>query len=173
MMSIRQPAVAGAFYPDDPGQLKIDVERMLERAELADIDTAHLKALVVPHAGYIYSGPIAATAYKLLAPHRDRIKRVVLLGPSHRLALRGIAIPESKVFRTPLGDIALDQQALQSLAELPCVQIRDDAHAQEHSLEVQLPFLQTALSDFVLIPMVVGAADADEIGMTICYVAVG
>lgn len=162
-MLIRQPAVAGTFYPDDPRQLQIDVERMLDDAELTDIDTAHLKALVVPHAGYVYSGPIAASAYKLLAPHKERIKRVVLLGPSHRVALPGIAIPESKFFRTPLGDIAIDQPALQGLAKLPGVQFRDDAHAREHSLEVQLPFLQTVLSDFVLLPMVVGAADADTV----------
>jgi len=162
-MEIRQPAVAGMFYPDNPRQLKVDLEYMLDSAELPALDPQSIKALIAPHAGYIYSGPVAATAYKLLLPRREQIKRVVLLGPSHRVALRGLAIPTCKLFRTPLGDIPLDMQALQLIASLPGVTKRDDAHSREHSLEVQLPFLQTALNDFVLIPLVVGVADPETV----------
>ncbi|MBT8145915.1 MAG: AmmeMemoRadiSam system protein B, partial [Gammaproteobacteria bacterium] len=142
---------------------KSDVAAMLEEAQLLELAASSIKALVVPHAGYIYSGPVAATAYKLLLPRREQISRVVLLGPSHRVPFYGMAIPTAEQFRTPLGDILLDQEALKRIEGLPGVARRDDAHAWEHSLEVQLPFLQSVLQDFTLIPIVVGGADANEV----------
>ena len=162
-MEIRQPAVAGAFYPDDPDTLQGDVAAMLDEAEQRELAASAIKALVVPHAGYIYSGPVAATAYKLLLPRREQIKRVVLLGPSHRVPFYGLAIPTVEQFRTPLGDIPLDLEALNRIESLPGVARRDDAHAWEHSLEVQLPFLQAVLQEFTLVPIVVGGAEADDV----------
>jgi hypothetical protein len=162
-MEIRQPAVAGTFYPDNPAQLDAQLTAMLNAAAQPDIDPAAIKALVVPHAGYIYSGPVAATAFRLLQPRRDQIRRVVLLGPSHRIPFRGLALPTASRFRTPLGEISLDTRAIQSIATLPGVVRRDDAHAWEHSLEVQLPFLQEVLADFQLVPIVVGEADPETV----------
>ena len=162
-MDIRMPAVAGAFYPASPGSLKAELSRLMESASTPSLAPASVKALVVPHAGYIYSGPVAATAYRLLQDRHDQIHRVVLLGPSHRIPFRGLAIPASDRFRTPLGDIIIDREALASIADLPGVQQRDDAHAWEHSLEVQLPFLQSVLDDFTLVPIVVGPADPDAV----------
>jgi AmmeMemoRadiSam system protein B len=159
--------VAGAFYPDNPASLQSDLADMLDRAEQQELADGSIKALVVPHAGYIYSGPIAATAYKLLLPRREQIKRVVLLGPSHRVPFYGLAIPSVDQFRTPLGDIPLDQEALERIEHLPGVARRDDAHAWEHSLEVQLPFLQSVLADFKLVPIVVGSADAAAVAQAI------
>lgn len=162
-MEIRQPAVAGTFYQDNPPQLQIDLESMLENADSQDLDPGSIKALIVPHAGYVYSGPVAATAYKLLRSRRQQIKRVVLLGPNHRVPLQGIAAPESQIFRTPLGDISLDLDALAAIKDLSGMVVREDAHTLEHSLEVQLPFLQTVLDEFVLIPLVVGNAGAETV----------
>ena len=162
-MEIRQPAVAGTFYEDDPALLQVDLDSMLENAIKPELDPNLLKALIVPHAGYIYSGPVAATAYKLLQARRTQIGRIILLGPSHRVPLQGIAMPKSRLFRTPLGDIPLDVPALESIKNLPSVAVREDAHTWEHSLEVQLPFLQTVLNDFVLVPLVVGSTDAETV----------
>lgn len=160
MPSTRRPAVAGTFYPADPRELRAIVADLLASASSAE---AAPKAIIAPHAGYRYSGPIAASAYRRLAAARNRIRRVILLGPSHRVAFRGIAIPSVSEFATPLGTVALDHAALASLADLPFVQIRDEAHAFEHSLEVQLPFLQELLDDFTLVPLVVGDADPTEV----------
>lgn len=162
-MEIRQPAVAGTFYPDNPKYLEKELTAMLEEAARPDIDPAAIKALVVPHAGYIYSGPVAATAYRLLTRRREQIRRVVLLGPSHRIPFRGLALPLADRFQTPLGDIPLDTQAMQSISSLPEVVRRDDAHEWEHSLEVQLPFLQKVLANFQLVPIVVGDADPETV----------
>lgn len=161
MSQIRQPAVAGLFYPADKQSLKEDVDEYLEQANYGrDIIP---KAIVVPHAGYVYSGPIAATAFKQIIPIRDKINRIVLLGPSHRVAFSGLAVPESDVFKTPLGNIPIDQKGIQLLADLPQVIASDQAHREEHSLEVQLPFLQEILGDFSLIPLVVGDAERHEV----------
>ena len=162
-MHCRQAAVAGAFYPNDPERLRQQVETLLLQADASSLDPERIKALVVPHAGYVYSGPIAASAYSLLTKRRHAIKRVVLLGPSHRVPLRGMAAPTVDAFSTPLGDIPLDRESLEQLADLPSLQFRDDAHAFEHSLEVQLPFLQSVLDDFTLLPLVVGQADAESV----------
>jgi len=160
METVRPPAVAGTFYPGNPAVLKEMVDEFLAEAP---VEGGAPKAVIVPHAGYVYSGPVAASAYARLRPYADRIRRVVLLGPSHRVAFRGIAAPEEDYFETPLGDIKVDQQAIERLADLDFVRRYSQAHAQEHSLEVQLPFLQEVLGDFDLVPLVVGDATPDEV----------
>ncbi|HEX5338873.1 MAG TPA: AmmeMemoRadiSam system protein B [Gallionella sp.] len=160
MSTIRPPAVAGLFYPADPRQLAHDVQQLLASAIPQDFIP---KALIVPHAGYIYSGPIAATAYATLRPVAARIRRVVLLGPTHRFAVRGLALPKAEAFDTPLGRITLDTAAAHSIAHLPQVSISAPAHAQEHALEVQLPFLQSVLTDFTLLPLAVGMTTPEEV----------
>ena len=125
------------------------------------------KALIAPHAGYVYSGPIAASAYALLAPLRDLVRRVVLLGPTHRVAVRGLALPASTQFATPLGTVDLDVAAYEKLRGLRQVGVSEEAHALEHSLEVHLPFLQTVLADFKLVPLAVGHASAEEVAEVI------
>ena len=160
MTEIREPAVAGYFYPADAAALGQTVAEMLGAARAARGNPP--KALIVPHAGYVYSGPIAASAYARLAPYRDRYRRVVLLGPCHRVPVRGLALPGADVFRTPLGDVRLDKAAMAGL-RLPQVKVFDATHQLEHSLEVHLPFLQSVLGEFALIPMVVGSASHDEV----------
>lgn len=157
------------FYPADVQQLRRTVEALLSAAASATpvaMGPAP-KVLIVPHAGYIYSGAVAASAYQLLAPLKETIRRVVLLGPAHRVFLRGMAIPSVDQFRTPLGTIALDRSALEQLATVPGVVLSDEAHAEEHCLEVQLPFLQLLLDDFRLVPVVVGQCDAKRVGAVI------
>jgi AmmeMemoRadiSam system protein B len=119
--------------------------------------------LIVPHAGYVYSGPVAAHAFAELVPLRGRVRRVVLLGPAHRVALRGLALPQAEAFETPLGVIPVDTRAFALLADLPQIVRSDAAHALEHSLEVQLPFLQAVLGEFTLVPLVVGEASSEEV----------
>lgn len=164
-MRSRPAAVAGLFYPDDPATLHRDVRRLLDAARPADAAPSNAvpKALVVPHAGYVYSGAPAAVAYARLAPARDRIRRVVLLGPAHRVPVRGLAAPTVDAFETPLGPVPLERATLDALAALPQVTLDDRAHAEEHSLEVQLPFLQEVLGEFTLLPFAVGAASAEEV----------
>jgi len=146
--------------------LKSMLDKMLKQAEFKNIKP---RALIAPHAGYIYSGEIAATAYKQLEPIKNTINRVVILGPSHRVPFVGCAVSKADYFRTPLGDIAIDQNAIQALTNLPQVQLLESAHAQEHSLEVHLPFLQTVLDSFSLIPIVVGDADANSVMEVLDY----
>ena len=192
MPTVRPPAVAGMFYPAEPGQLAQEVQQLLADARPYDLAP---KALIVPHAGYIYSGAIAATAYAtLISPDRmeqnqsaegliggnsrnrlaspvtshnrpiaSRIRRVVLLGPTHRVAVRGLALPGADAFDTPLGRVTLDAAGARAIAHLPQVGISAQAHALEHSLEVQLPFLQSVLTDFTLLPLAVGMATAEEV----------
>jgi AmmeMemoRadiSam system protein B len=160
MPTVRSPAVAGLFYPAEPDQLGRDVQYLLSEAQHHDLVP---KALIVPHAGYIYSGAIAATAYATLKPFASIIRRVVLLGPTHRVAVRGLALPGVDAFDTPLGRIMLDKAAAQLISHLPQVSVSALAHAQEHSLEVQLPFLQRVLTDFTLLPLAVGMATPDEV----------
>jgi len=150
---VREPAVAGSFYPSDPHELRTAIESMLEQVRPRPGPAP--KALIVPHAGYIYSGPIAATAYAQLVSHRARYQSVVLLGPAHRVPVRGLALPESDIFRTPLGAIPMDRKAISRL-DHPAITTREAAHCLEHSLEVQLPFLQVVLDAFRLVPLVVG-----------------
>jgi len=148
------------FYPSAPDELHAMLQEYLASAVPAG--TAP-KALIVPHAGYVYSGPVAATAYAQLRSARDEIRRIVLLGPSHRVPFRGLALSSAQVFSTPLGDIPLDLDAAEAIRRLPQVQVLDQAHASEHSLEVQLPFLQEVLDEFSLVPLVVGDASAGEV----------
>jgi AmmeMemoRadiSam system protein B len=155
MSSIRPPAVAGMFYPDDADELHNQVTRFLSDAKT---DGARPKALIAPHAGYIYSGAVAASAYARIKPYADEITRVILLGPSHRVPLRGLAAPSVDYFSTPLGNVAIDRSAIEQLRDLPAVRVYDQAHALEHSLEVHLPFLQEVLGKFTLVPLVVGDA---------------
>jgi AmmeMemoRadiSam system protein B len=152
----RAPAVAGTFYPASPRELRDDVEGMLARA-LTPGDQRPPKALIVPHAGYRYSGPVAATAYAALVPFRDHFRRVVLVGPSHRVYFLGLALPEARVFDTPLGPVPVDAGALSCIPEVP---VLEAAHAREHAIEVQLPFLQRVLPRFAIVPLVAGEASA-------------
>ncbi len=160
MSKVRRPAVAGLFYPGEAAVLEDDVRALLASAAPPTLEPL---AIVVPHAGYVYSGPIAATAYASLRGVAERIRHVVLLGPSHRFPLRGVAVPTVEAFATPLGNIPLDRKAIESLLRLPFVQARDEAHATEHSLEVQLPFLQSVLHDFDLVPVSVGLAESADV----------
>jgi hypothetical protein len=157
---VRKPAVAGTFYPNQPLQLQQQVQHYLQQGYPSSTIP---KALIAPHAGYIYSGPIAGSAYRALEPIREQIKRVILLGPSHHVAFHGVAAPTSESFETPLGTVPIDQQALQQIQDLPQVWLMDEPHQAEHSLEVQLPFLQTVLNEFTLLPLVVGQADAHSV----------
>jgi len=159
--SIRPAAVAGMFYSDDPDQLGSDISYYLQHAEA--LPEPAPKAIIVPHAGYIYSGPIAASAYKQLEAIRHKIKQVVLLGPSHRVALNGIATPDADYFSTPLGNIKINRPLCEKFENYDFVQRSIAAHSQEHSLEVQLPFLQKVLNEFELTPLVVGSCNANDI----------
>src|SRR5688572_31057084 len=146
MNSVRPAAVAGMFYAGDARLLAAEVDELLDGVESpAGPRLGFPKAIVVPHAGYIYSGPVAARAYDELAPARGIVRRVVLLGPVHRVPVRGLAVPSAGAFATPLGVVRVDSEALREVRELPQVVTSDPAHALEHSLEVQLPFLQKTL----------------------------
>lgn len=160
MNKIRKPAVSDLFYPADPDRLKQMVKGYLESVTPGGNPP---KGVIAPHAGYIYSGPIAASAYARLVSVGNKINQVVLLGPSHRVPFYGLAISEADYFRTPLGDIPLDHQAIKTLQDLPQVIHLEAAHANEHSLEVQLPFLQLVLDQFKLIPLVVGDATGEQV----------
>jgi len=162
MTEIRPPAVAGSFYPGTREALSRDVAALLGTAPIAPA-SAVPKALIAPHAGYVYSGPVAAHAYSRLGSARGRIKRVVLLGPAHRAAVRGLALPAAVGLQTPLGVVPVDRDAVRTLSSLRQVCESRDAHAQEHSLEVHLPFLQSVLGGFAVVPLVVGDASADEV----------
>ena len=161
MTIIRPPAVAGLFYPADTEELTLDIQQLLTEAKHHNLTP---KVLIVPHAGYVYSGAIAATAYNTLRPAAATIKRVVLLGPTHRVAVHGLALPDADVFKTPLGQVKLDKDAIQAIAHLPQITISAEAHAMEHSLEVQLPFLQCVLTEFTLLPLAVGMASLATVG---------
>ncbi len=154
---VQAPIVAGSFYPDDPEELRLDVKQFISAANCSASNPP--KALIAPHAGYIYSGPVAGTAYAQLASVADTISRVVLLAPSHRIAFRGMALSSAEAFRTPLGDLEVDSDAISLIENLPQVQILDQAFAQEHSLEVHLPFLQETLTNFKIVPLVIGDVD--------------
>jgi len=167
MSAVRPAAVAGTFYPDAPGVLSAQVRAFLEEVPHALKPARQPKALIVPHAGYVYSGPIAAAAYARLAEGIERVRRVVLLGPAHRVPVRGLAVPTVDAFTTPLGDVEVDCAAVASALDLPQVCRSDRAHALEHSLEVQLPFLQTLLRSFRLVPFAVGDATAAEVAEVI------
>jgi AmmeMemoRadiSam system protein B len=160
MDTIREPAVAGSFYPSDPNQLRSMLGVLLHEART---DQPAPRAMIVPHAGYIYSGPIAASGYARLLNSPGAYTRVVLLGPAHRVAFSGLAATGATTFATPLGEVPIDKSAISRLAGLPQVHILDEAQRLEHSLEVHLPFLQVTLGNFSLVPLVVGDATAEEV----------
>ncbi len=165
----RQPAVAGLFYPDDPDELIRTVDELLQagRAPVGSVQPGFVpKALIVPHAGYIYSGPVAASAYALLDDVTS-IRRVLLLGPAHRVPVHGLAHPDCDAFAMPFGELAIDRGGLAELADLPQVTASAHAHILEHSLEVQLPFLQRQLGDFALLPLLVGDAGTEDVAEVI------
>ena len=163
MQLTRQPAVAGTFYPGAPAALQEVVDRFLQEADETRPATPVPKAIVAPHAGYVYSGPIAASAYAALRAGRGVIRRVILLGPSHRVPVRGLATTRADVFLTPLGSVPIDRAGRDLALSLPQVHASDEAHAYEHSLEVHLPFLQRVLGTFSLVPFSVGDASAEEV----------
>ena len=170
--SIRPPAVAGTFYPGSPAELRQTVESLLAEARVRSLRTDGAaavrppKAVIAPHAGYVYSGPIAATAFAALVPTPERgreIRRVILLGPAHRVWVRGLGLPGAQGFATPLGVVQVDPEAAGAVLRLPQVTVQPEAHAPEHSLEVELPFLQVLLPEFTVLPLVVGEAEAGEV----------
>jgi len=160
---VRLAAVAGAFYPRSPQALRDALTAAFADAKAPPPGAPVPKALVVPHAGYVYSGAVAATAYLRLAPARDRITRVVLLGPNHRVPLAGMAVSSADAFATPFGPVTVDDEARRLALALPGVAVDDDAHALEHSLEVQLPFLQTVLDGAAVLPVVVGQCPTADV----------
>jgi MEMO1 family protein len=166
MSNIRRPAVSGVFYSDEPSKLSSDVKRYLQTAKTRD-EPRTPKILIVPHAGFIYSGVVAGGAYAAIKNAADTITKVVLIGPSHRVAFRGMATPSVDAFETPLGVARINREAISMIAALTGVTQRDDAHDQEHSLEVQLPFLQSVLGEFTLTPIVVGDATGDDVAALI------
>ncbi len=161
---IRPPAAAGMFYPSNPKELEASVQYYLNEAA-AKFDAAKTapKAIIAPHAGYVYSGLTAAAVYNRLAPARGIIKRVIIMGPCHRVAVNGLALPSTEVFQTPLGDVPLDLDAAAKIIGLPQVSIFNDTHVEDHSLEVHLPFLQHVLGDFSIVPMIVGQATPEQV----------
>ncbi|MDE2208220.1 MAG: AmmeMemoRadiSam system protein B [Betaproteobacteria bacterium] len=183
MADLRLAAVAGTFYPRAPTELAAAVRacfddatahahaaealpagsRSFDGAPGARPAASRPKALIVPHAGYVYSGAIAAAAYARLADGREPIRRVVLFGPTHRVPVRGLAVPTANAFATPLGNVGVDRTAVELALALPQVRASDAAHALEHSLEVQLPFLQAVLGDFEIVPFAVGEATPGEV----------
>ena len=168
----RPPAVAGSFYPGQATQLAGALEQLMAKAPGPPARAAEpVKGIIAPHAGYVYSGPIAATAYATLAARADQIHKVVLLGPAHRVHLQGLALPVASRFATPLGEVEIDAELAARVLELPQVQRNAQAHAHEHSLEVHLPFLQALLPQFSLLPLVVGDATPEQVAevLELCW----
>ena len=161
MSKIKLPAVAGLFYPADPRELAAQVDDLL--AEAAPPPGPVPKALIAPHAGYVYSGPVAASAYARLRPAAERIRRVVILAPAHRVPFRGLAVSSADYFRTPLGDVPVDRAGVATALAFPQVHPFDAAFEEEHALEVHLPFLQRVLKAFTLVPIIVGDARPEEV----------
>jgi AmmeMemoRadiSam system protein B len=159
MPTVRRPAVAGMFYPESPSELRSTVEDLL-RDVPADRGPAP-KAVIAPHAGYVYSGPIAAVAFQALAGRR--LERVIVLGPAHRVPVHGLALPGADAFATPLGEVPVDAEGVRAVSDLPQVSTFPQAHAPEHSLEVELPFLQVLFPGVPVLPIVVGDADGEEV----------
>jgi hypothetical protein len=166
MSAIRPPAVAGMFYPADAGRLRATVEDYLGAADRPRAPTTP-KAVIAPHAGYVYSGPVAAHAFGALGEGAAAIRRAVVIGPAHFVPFRGIAVPSSAAFRTPLGEVPVDRQAIEAIRDLPQVGLADVPHQPEHALEVELPFLQAASPDCTLVPLLVGEATVGEVAQVL------
>jgi hypothetical protein len=161
MASVRPAAVAGLFYPDDPRELTAMVEGFLGEAPAGDRPVP--KAVIAPHAGYIYSGSIAGSAFRTLAAAAGTVRRVILVGPAHFVPIRGLALPGHQQFTTPLGEVTIEPEGAQAALRLPQVRVIPEAHAREHSLEVELPFLQALLGEFEVVPLVAGQAGGEEV----------
>ncbi|MBK7217257.1 MAG: AmmeMemoRadiSam system protein B [Candidatus Promineofilum sp.] len=161
----RPPAVAGRFYPAEAERLEAQVKQYLNAAAAPEdcLDPPLVKAIIAPHAGYVYSGPIAASAYVHLACSDVPIRRFILLGPAHFAPVRGLALSSAPAFDTPLGRVPVDEEACAAALALPGVEVDDIAHRPEHCLEVQLPFLQTLFPDFTIVPLLVGDAAPEEV----------
>ena len=166
MGAVRPPAVAGSFYPADAGRLRAAVEGYLDAAVGADLGSSP-KAVIAPHAGYVYSGPVVGHAFAALGDGASAIRRAVVVGPAHFVPFRGIAVPGATAFRTPLGEVPLDREAIEAIRDLPQVHVADVPHEPEHALEVELPFLQAVLGDFALVPLLVGEATAGEVAQVL------
>ena len=164
-MIARRPAVAGSFYPGQSYRLRQQVEQLLAAAATTLRITP--KALIVPHAGYVYSGRTAAAGFAALSGSTQTFARIVLIGPAHYVAVRGAALPTADAFETPLGRVPVDQATLNEITDLPFISWNDAAHAPEHALEVELPFLQIVLPSFSLLPLVVGDASAHEVAQVL------
>jgi AmmeMemoRadiSam system protein B len=162
MPTIRPAAVAGSFYPGDASSLASEVTTYLAEAAADPNGARRPKAIIAPHAGYTYSGPVAASIYARLATLQGVVRRVILAGPAHRVPVRGAAVPAAHAFASPLGTVPIDLETVAKLGALPFVEVSDRAHALEHSLEVHLPFLQSVLGPFSLVPLVVGDASPGE-----------
>src|SRR6266849_144945 len=160
MRSVRRAAVAGAFYPSNAARLAEEVDGLLSKARVHP-EPGSFKAAIVPHAGYVYSGAIAAAVYALLRAANGRIRRVVMLGPSHFARIQGLAAPLFDAMQTPLGEIAIDLEWVKRATGLAQVLLRDETHSREHSLEVQLPFLQRSLNSLSVGPLTVGVVATD------------
>jgi len=155
-MKVRPAAVAGMFYPGEQGALRAMIDQMLGSARAQASMTAGLEAVIVPHAGYIYSGSTAALSYVLLEQLVDKIKHVVIVGPTHRVGIRGIALPDADAMATPLGEVPLWAEGVRLALAQPLVVTSEAVHAEEHSIEVQLPFIQTVLPDADVLPLAAG-----------------
>lgn len=164
MAMVRPAAVAGYFYPGDPRTLADTVKGLLAGAKA---EGPAPKAIIAPHAGYVYSGAVAASAYARVAANAGKISRVILIGPAHRVAFRGLAVPSAETFATPLGEVPVDRAAVAELLKLPFVKIMDEAHGPEHSLEVHLPFLQALVPNAAVVPIVAGHASAQEVAQAL------
>ena len=167
MSAVRAPAVAGLFYPGEPSRLAGDVAEYLDQASADPLLPGVPKILIVPHAGFIYSGPVAASAYDLLRPARGIVRRVVILCPCHRVPVIGMALPGAEAFDTPLGRVPVDRASVQALRGLPEVCESQAAHAEEHAIEVHLPFLQHVLGEFSIVPLVVGRASHERVAQAL------
>ena len=163
---VRPPAVAGLFYTGNPQRLRAEVAGLLAAAPAHA--GGHAKALIAPHAGYVYSGRVAAIAFATLRDSAPGIERVVLIGPAHYVPVDGIAIPTATSYETPLGCVPVDHDAIAAITDLPFVLEADAAHAPEHALEVELPFLQTVLRRFALVPLLVGHATPKHVAELLC-----
>lgn len=168
MSKVRRPAVDGQFYPADPARLQEVIDKLMRQAEPGG---SVPRAIIAPHAGYTYSGPIAASAYAYVAAGRHTLERIALLSPAHRVPVRGLATSSARAFATPLGDVAVDQQSVEELLAFPQVTTHDEAHAPEHGLEVHLPFLQTVLEEFQIVPFVVGDVPARDVASVLASFA--
>jgi len=157
---VRKSCVSGTFYPEDSTNLQVQLQSYLHGSSSC---SSRPKALIVPHAGYIYSGDVAGSAYKTIKPYFSDIKKVFLLGPAHRVAVMGVALSTANYFETPLGQVPLDVVATKNISQLTFSSYNDEAHREEHSIEVHLPFLQVLLSDFSLLPLVVGLCRTDNL----------